>query len=155
MTGGWTVEDIGSKVEFPAAIRRALTKTQKIPDEIRKKKPAPQAIQSGFSVNPKRDCPHFSSQTRISLVNEIECAYKTNCCNTCKDSSENWYCLSCGQIYCSRYVKGDAQKHFDETQHSVATSFSDLSFWCYSCDDYITHPNLDPFLETLTMAKFG
>ena len=29
-------------------------------------------------------------------------------------------------------------KHNEESKHPVALSFSDLSFWCYECDSYIT-----------------
>jgi len=155
MTGLWDFKDIGPKVEFPPPFRRTLTKFQRSDNTQHvKNKPVP-AIQGGFSVYPKRNCPHFSSQTRISVINEIEKAFKKNICYKCKDSSENWICLSCGETHCSRYVKGDAQTHFDETSHSIAISFSDLSIWCYSCNDYITHSNLEPFVGEVTKVKFG
>lgn len=28
-------------------------------------------------------------------------------------------------------------KHNEETGHPIALSFSDISVWCYACDDYI------------------
>lgn len=33
--------------------------------------------------------------------------------------------------------------HNQDTDHPIALSFSDLSFWCYECDYYITTPHLD------------
>ena len=45
--------------------------------------------------------------------------------------------LLSGQIHCSRYVNQHMVQHNEESHHPLALSFSDLSVWCYSCDDYI------------------
>jgi hypothetical protein len=37
-----------------------------------------------------------------------------------------------------RYVKGHMKKHNDESGHPIALSFSDLSIWCYKCEDYVS-----------------
>ena len=38
---------------------------------------------------------------------------------------------------------GHMVEHNSETGHEVALSFSDGSFHCYSCDNYITNADLD------------
>jgi len=154
LTGVWTTEDKGETVEFFQVTRRQLTSFQKVPDHISKTKP-PVPISGGFSVDPKTDCPHFSAHIPLGIVNKIEDAYKGNTCKTCNDKSENWMCLTCGNTYCSRYVQGHARQHFEDSHHPVAISFSDLSIWCYSCDDYITHQNLKGITQTLSLVKFG
>jgi ADP-ribosylglycohydrolase len=73
----------------------------------------------------------------------------------CHVAGESWLCLHCGNVFCSRYVNGHALKHHQETSHSVACSFADLSFWCYSCDSYITHSTLWPLFSSLHEIKFG
>ena len=55
-------------------------------------------------------------------------------CLTCGNKGENWLCLVCSDVYCSRYVKEHMVKHHEDTRHAVTLSFSDLSFWCYECD---------------------
>ena len=27
--------------------------------------------------------------------------------------------------------------HYEQTKHPLALSFSDLSFWCYDCNNYV------------------
>ncbi len=111
-------------------------------------------IYSGmFVVEPRGDCPHLAEFSKISstpLQQILDIKSKSilfganlsvpSPCKLCNDSSENWLCLSCFQIGCSRYVNSHQQKHYDETGHCIATSFSDLSVWCYQCDSYIKHP---------------
>lgn len=29
--------------------------------------------------------------------------------------------------------------HFEQAKHPIVMSFSDLSFWCFECGDYIEH----------------
>jgi len=149
LTGQWIVEDKKEKVEFiknssSAPIVRTQTETAQKP-----------VIQTGFSVAPREDCPHFSNQTVFGIIEKITPAFRANTCTTCKDQSENWICLNCGQTFCSRYVKGHSSEHNKSSGHSVTMSFSDLSIWCYECDDYITHPFLSVFVKELYKAKFG
>ncbi len=81
-------------------------------------------------------------------------------CGVCESAKENWLCLHCCKAFCSRlvvfisqfasnqlsfrasprYVHGHMASHNSVTDHKIAVSFSDLSFWCYSCDSYIVHP---------------
>jgi uncharacterized UBP type Zn finger protein len=89
--------------------------------------------QIGFAVEPITDCPHIPS----SIVKGE--SYFTPC-QACQDTKENWQCLSCNSVYCSRYCQGHMKQHVTENpNHSVCVSYSDLSVWCYICDNYITH----------------
>ncbi|CAJ0759854.1 8188_t:CDS:2 [Entrophospora sp. SA101] len=42
-----------------------------------------------------------------------------------------------------------------ETSHPLAISFSDMSVWCYECDDYIDSPNLKQIITACYVSKFG
>jgi len=154
LTGVWNVEDKGSTVEFIQVPKRELTDIQRIPQTIRQSKP-PVPLQTGFSVSPKTDCPHFSSHVVMGIVQKVAPAFQNNACKTCKDKSENWICLTCGDTFCSRFVQGHAMVHYKETGHAITLSFSDLSLWCYLCEEYITHENLQGIVQTLSWAKFG
>ena len=79
-------------------------------------------------------------------------------CGQCGDQSENWQCLQCHAIGCSRcaasnlmwclalfrlsnrFVASHMAAHNEESQHPLAVSFSDLSVWCYACDSYVANP---------------
>ena len=81
-------------------------------------------------------------------------------------SKENWLCLECGVLRCSRYVNGHGLQHWETTRanasteetpkvgHCIALSLSDLSVWCYQCGSYLKHPSLDPLLQKLEELKF-
>jgi hypothetical protein len=150
MTGEWNVEEKGSKVEFIEVLKSA-PRVRK-PDVARNPKPT---LQTGFSVQPKTNCTHFSDHVTMGVIPMIAPAFHNSKCKTCQDISENWICLTCGETCCSRYVKGHAKEHNGTTQHPIAMSFSDLSLWCYSCKDYITSPLLSGFTSELHNAKFG
>jgi len=93
-------------------------------------------------------------------------------------STENWLCLECGVIRCSRYVNGHALAHWQATQqtqpppstpnytnnhndkneegHCIQVSLADLSVWCHVCAAYIRHSErLSPLTKQLEMYKFG
>jgi len=73
---------------------------------------------------------------------------------------ENWWCLRCGGIYCSRYVNGHGLKHYNErkeAEHCVMIGLADLSVWCHKCGAYLqTHHNekLSSILKRLQDIKF-
>ena len=81
-------------------------------------------------------------------------------------SNENWLCLECGALRCSRYVNGHSLVHWETTKandtakgepkvgHCVALSLSDLSVWCYECSAYLHHPTLSPILQKVEDLKF-
>lgn len=81
-------------------------------------------------------------------------------CQTCQHPTENWLCLSCKQVLCSRFVNKHMLHHSRDTNltHCVALSFSDLSVWCFSCDAYLDPqliPQLRPLHQLAYILKFG
>lgn len=85
---------------------------------------------------------------------------------------ENWLCLTCNQVFCSRYVNGHGLEHWKDTQkaaaagessssdgataagHCVAVSLADLSVWCHICSNYVVNASLKPMLKELESLKF-
>ncbi|KAK9007713.1 hypothetical protein V6N11_074632 [Hibiscus sabdariffa] len=79
-------------------------------------------------------------------------------CNRCQHPSENWVCLCCKVVLCSRFVNKHMLEHYKQTTHSVALSYSDLSVWCFACDSYLDAQliqQLRPVHETAYILKFG
>ncbi|KAJ4716166.1 Histone deacetylase 6 [Melia azedarach] len=79
-------------------------------------------------------------------------------CNRCQHPNENWLCLSCKEVLCSRFVNKHMLQHYQQTNHSVALSYSDLSVWCFTCDAYLDAQviqQLRPVYETAYILKFG
>jgi NAD-dependent deacetylase sirtuin 2 len=74
---------------------------------------------------------------------------------------ENWLCLECGSVRCSRYVNGHGLHHWEDTKtdenpygHCIAVSLADLSVWCHLCSAYLKHPTLQPLVQQLEQMKF-
>jgi len=108
-------------------------------------------LQGGFYVDVKRDCPHISSalnKDNMTVDIGIPCSQ-----SQCLNVGENWLCLTCAQVFCSRYVQGHMVTHNENTFHPIALSFSDASVWCYTCDAYIDAPVLHPFVRAVGLAK--
>ncbi|XP_024924425.3 uncharacterized protein LOC107404469 isoform X2 [Ziziphus jujuba] len=79
-------------------------------------------------------------------------------CNRCEHPDENWLCLCCKEVLCSRFVNKHMLHHFHQANHSLALSYSDLSVWCFCCDAYLDAqliPQLRPVYETAYLLKFG
>ncbi|KAI9018876.1 hypothetical protein DFJ74DRAFT_675185, partial [Hyaloraphidium curvatum] len=109
-----------------------------------------------FSVQPKLDCPHIRSEAGVAPLGPNVVISVQDPCSVCGASPENWICLRCHQVFCSRYVHGHGQIHHNETGHAIATSFSDLSTWCYVCSEYVENrTGLRPFKTALYLSKFG
>ncbi|KAI6660493.1 histone deacetylase 6-like [Oopsacas minuta] len=108
-----------------------------------------------YAVQPLPTCPHVLELTKIN-PDELEIDPKAPCA-VCEHTPENWICLHCYKVLCSRYVKQHMVDHFNETNHCLTLSFSDLSVWCYGCDYYINSKNVDlhPYVSELHKAKFG
>jgi NAD-dependent SIR2 family protein deacetylase len=109
-----------------------------------------------YAVEPKRNCPHTEA-VDIDLgaitVDEAK-KFLTDKCGNCDSTEENWICLACGFLGCSRYVSGHMAAHNESTGHPLAISFSDLSCWCYECDSYIISPAISAIHSMLYLAKF-
>jgi len=106
--------------------------------------------QGGFYVDVKLDCPHIS----IALSNDVTVDINVPCSDSqCLNIGENWLCLTCSHVFCSRYVQGHMVTHNENSQHPIALSFSDASVWCYACDAYVDAPILRPFVSAVGLAK--
>jgi len=75
-------------------------------------------------------------------------------CYECEESKENWLCLVCGKVGCSVYQKSHMSTHCKSKEHCLALSFSDMSFWCYKCDDYVISEVLEPIKKSFVRKKF-
>lgn len=118
-----------------------------------------------FAIDPRTDCPHLkedhyshlNSFLQASLSNykkvspfNVFCEMK---CEDCPEKFENWLCLECNLVFCSRYKQAHMAKHNDKSKHSPAFSFSDGSFWCYECDSYITDNRLAKLRKVFGFIK--
>ena len=45
--------------------------------------------------------------------------------------------------------------HNKATDHPLTLSFTDLSVWCYKCEDYIDNPILHKYKNLAHISKFG
>ena len=97
----------------------------------------------GYAVAPKTDCPHFDDLNHFDMpsdrnaLKQLLSGLKNAPCKHCQDTSENWFCLKCHDVACSRYKNGHMADHNAETHHSLALSLADLSLYCYECDAYV------------------
>ena len=106
-----------------------------------------------FAVEPLLYCPHLEIIKNV-LLDESKFNVKQPC-KKCNDSTENWICLTCGEIYCSRFVNGHMATHFDQQRHPMTLSFSDISVWCYECEEYVHNPILSDTKAFTYNSKFG
>lgn len=93
-----------------------------------------------FAVEPRYDCDHINHlEIDYSLFTDERLVdYFSSHCELCEEENENWVCLSCGHLFCSRYINGHMKQHFLESgKHAVALSLLDLSLWCFICDSYV------------------
>eukprot|EP00980_Cylindrotheca_fusiformis_P013123 scaffold3297_cov132-Cylindrotheca_fusiformis.AAC.3 len=71
-------------------------------------------------------------------------------------TGENWLCLTCLKVFCSRYVNGHCVEHWKEANHCIAASLADLSVWCHECQSYIIDKErILPLTQKLEEIKFG
>ncbi|PRP83497.1 hypothetical protein PROFUN_04371 [Planoprotostelium fungivorum] len=107
----------------------------------------------GFAIEPKRDCPHVKKGYDQEHFDPVFVS-GFGPCEDCHDLKENWLCLQCFKIHCSRYQKGHATQHYEkENTHPIAVSFRDLSVWCYECDSYIMDEKIEPLLNHLLTSR--
>eukprot|EP00744_Colponema_vietnamica_P002936 GILI01004554.1.p1 GENE.GILI01004554.1~~GILI01004554.1.p1 ORF type:complete len:122 (+),score=14.54 GILI01004554.1:94-459(+) len=109
-----------------------------------------------FSVKPRTSCPHLDNNL---CPNVPDCLpLQSAACEVCNDGSENWVCLCCYKVLCSRYVNSHMSEHNQQEGHCVALSLADMSVWCYCCEDYLDFyviPPLKPVYAELYRQKFG
>ncbi len=115
---------------------------------------AGKAPEGGFAVYPKLDCPHIAQLDLNQLQVDTQAP-----CDSCGDKKENWLCLCCSKVFCSRYVEGHMVKHVAPGRMgcagAVVASFSDFSFWCNTCDEYVASSRLAPVKRAMELSKFG
>jgi hypothetical protein len=95
------------------------------------------------------ECPH------LEVGAEVEAAARAGAgggkCGGCEATQGLWLCLTCGALNCGRYVAGHAKTHHDSTGHSTALDWTELSVFCYQCDEYAV--NEDARLAAVRAAK--
>lgn len=111
-------------------------------------------IDKGGYVDPKLDCPHCDTEIQSLTLQRAKEAFGEGCL-TCKDTKENWICLTCHKVFCSRYVKAHMVAHNTAENHNIATSLQDLNTWCYKCQSYIMSHKERTTYDTLHLMKFG
>ncbi|XP_064631890.1 histone deacetylase 6-like isoform X3 [Lineus longissimus] len=104
-----------------------------------------------FAVMPRPWCPH------LSMIGPLpDKGLDANApCLDCEAVGENWVCLICYKVYCSRYVNEHMLFHGIATEHPLVLSYADLSIWCYACNDYIHNDALLPAKQSAHLSKFG
>jgi mono-ADP-ribosyltransferase sirtuin 6 len=109
-----------------------------------------------FAITPKFDCPHVKQCYVLPKNMKQLCTGIHNSpCKDCGDTSENWICLTCHDVFCSRYVKGHFMQHFlNNEDHAVGISMADLSCWCYRCEDYVVDHCVDALVREIHKDKF-
>mmetsp|Transcript_36668 Transcript_36668/g.50454 ORF Transcript_36668/g.50454 Transcript_36668/m.50454 type:complete len:639 (-) Transcript_36668:145-2061(-) len=110
-------------------------------------------------------------EDRGGPVTVVECSHLKECettlaplsslkfdvpCALCSNTGENWVCLFCGEVGCSRYANSHAKQHFEaKNEHFLSLGYSDLSIWCYQCQAYVTHSSLTARVRHFQSLKFG
>jgi len=119
-----------------------------------------------FAVDPIKDCPHTTDVQISSLTSflhsslkyfnteNLENLFKIFGCYICDSTNENWVCLDCQTVGCSRFVQEHMSIHCVTESHNIAFSFSDGSYWCYACDSYVTSAKLDRLRKVFGHLKF-
>lgn len=105
-----------------------------------------------FAVTPKRYCDHVDTGLKPIPEGGLDVIIP---CKECAHVGENWVCLCCYEVHCSRYVNKHMVDHNDQSKHPLALSYADLSIWCYACDDYIDNEDFSYVLHAAHKAKFG
>jgi hypothetical protein len=144
----------------------------------------------GGPVTPLETCPHVQDHVKLTVEqlplrpHESPCTHHATAgtssfttsgvavarlkSDVAEDGScpvgENWLCLECGVIRCSRYVNGHGLVHWEDTKsqatdpegvgHCIAASLADLSVWCHICRAYLRDPSLLPLTNMLEHLKF-
>ncbi|KAM6143529.1 protein deacetylase HDAC6 [Erethizon dorsatum] len=104
-----------------------------------------------YAVTPLPWCPHLVV-VRPTPAASLDV---TQPCEDCGTLQENWLCLSCYQVYCSRYVNAHMVQHHEASGHPLVLSYIDLSTWCYPCQAYVHHQDLLDVKNITYQKKFG
>uniref|UniRef100_A0A0E0JAX0 UBP-type domain-containing protein n=1 Tax=Oryza nivara TaxID=4536 RepID=A0A0E0JAX0_ORYNI len=109
-------------------------------------------------VEARTSCPHLSAMPAASADDLARVPPPDSPCSRCHHPAENWLCLICKDVLCSRFINKHMLYHYQDTGHCLALSFSDLSVWCFACDSYLDVQSileLRPVYEVAHLMKFG
>lgn len=109
-------------------------------------------------VEARTNCPHLSSMPAADADDLTRVPPPDSPCSRCHHPAENWLCLICKDVLCSRFINKHMLCHYEEMGHCLALSFSDLSVWCFACDSYLDVQcilELRPVYEVAHLLKFG
>jgi len=98
------------------------------------------------------ECTHYQETTAARPTGGFKADDDDN--NESCPLGENWLCLECGVVRCSRYINGHGLSHYQGTKHCLMVSLADLSVWCHDCQAYIQNDLLNPMLAQLEHQKF-
>ncbi|KAL9273059.1 Histone deacetylase 6-like protein [Drosera capensis] len=107
-------------------------------------------------VEPRTDCNHLGTLSSSSDLFHIPTPDTP--CSRCDHPAENWLCLCCKDVLCSRFINKHMLEHYQSKGDCLALSYSDLSVWCFNCDAYLDAQlirQLRPVYETAYLLKFG
>uniref|UniRef100_A0A5F9DLC4 Protein deacetylase HDAC6 n=1 Tax=Oryctolagus cuniculus TaxID=9986 RepID=A0A5F9DLC4_RABIT len=104
-----------------------------------------------YAVTPMSWCPHLVAVSPKPATG----LNVTQPCQDCGTLEENWVCLSCYEVYCSRFVNAHMIQHHEASGHPLVLSYVDLSAWCYLCQAYVHHQALLDVKNTVHQNKFG
>lgn len=139
---------------------------EKVPEEQKEEKeeakeekkeetePETGPIMGMFAVSPIHECPHCIPGENITPIEEFKDITLSTPCKDCGHTKENWVCLKCKTICCSRYVRSHMVAHNEEEHHPICLSFADFSYWCYACDHYVSSKHLN-HVKFFYPQKFG
>lgn len=123
-------------------------------EQIREGETTSPSGKTGFQVIPLTTCPHLVGIEPVTADDEAKFDVRKPC-ETCEDASENWICLTCHQVHCSRYVLNHMMHHSAMTAHQMCLSYSDLSVWCYECESYVHNEVMIQAKKFAHRSKFG
>ncbi|PVD24115.1 hypothetical protein C0Q70_14585 [Pomacea canaliculata] len=108
-----------------------------------------QGVEQLYAVQPLPWCPHLNSVQPLPQEGLDTHAP----CQDCGDLKENWVCLTCYKVLCSRFVQEHMAGHSKDEGHPLVLSYRDLSVWCYDCNEYVDNKPKGPKLELQAAAE--
>lgn len=104
------------------------------------------------------ECPHLDDYTSIPLE-LVRVKDKQMQCSECSHNHSLWMCLTCGKLYCGRYVNGHALQHYQvHNDHKLTISTETASLYCYKCDNdiHVEVPNgpLEELRKTIIVENY-
>ncbi|XP_025108534.1 histone deacetylase 6-like [Pomacea canaliculata] len=110
-----------------------------------------QGVEQLYAVQPLPWCPHLNSVQPLPQEGLDTHAP----CQDCGDLKENWVCLTCYKVLCSRFVQEHMAGHSKDEGHPLVLSYRDLSVWCYDCNEYVDNKITHPMKNAAHEDKFG